>query len=108
MPKFSTAEALEHLGGSAAQIDRELRSFVEAAKVLSSNHPRMINDHPYKWVAVFEGNVSAEARGLPDLLTKLDKKRVPREKVIIRYIDRQLVYILIGLLGWGVFGAPIR
>ena len=89
MPKFSTAEALEHLGGSAAQIDRELRSFGEAAKVLSSNHPRMIDEHPYRWIAVYEGTVRARARSLPDLFLRLDKKHIPRDKTIIRYIDRQ-------------------
>ena len=89
MPKFSTAEALKHLGGSAAQIARELSSFGEAVKVLSSNHPRMIDEHPFRWIAVYEGKVSAKARSLPDLLSRLDQKRIPRDKASIRYIDRQ-------------------
>jgi len=89
MPKFSTAEALKHLGGSAARIDQELSSFGEAAKVLSTDHPRMIDEHPSKWIAVYEGKVGARAKSLRELLSKIDKKHIPRDKAIIRFIDRQ-------------------
>jgi pyrimidine operon attenuation protein/uracil phosphoribosyltransferase len=89
MPKFSAQEALKHLGGSAAQVDRDLRSFREAAKVLSSNHPRMIDEHPSRWIAVYEGTVVATGRSLKSLLSALQKKRIPRDQTIIRFIDRK-------------------
>lgn len=89
MPKLSAKEALRHLGGSAAEIDHELRKFREAASVLSSDHPRMIDEHPSQWVGVYEGRVAATGKSLKLLLDRLQKKRIPRDKTIIRFIDRR-------------------
>ena len=89
MAKFSAQEALEHLGGSAVQIDQELRRFREAAKVLSSDHPRMIDKHPLQWIGVYEGKVAATGRSLKSLITQLRKRAIPPEKTIIRFIDKE-------------------
>lgn len=89
MPKFSSQEALKHLGGSAAQIDRGLRRFGEAARILSSDHPRMINEHPSRWIGVHGGRVVATGRSLNELLSRLRKKRIPQEETLIRFIDKK-------------------
>jgi hypothetical protein len=89
MPKSLAKEALEREGKSAAQIDRELRTFREAARVLSSDHPRMIDEHPSRWIGVYDGRVAASGRSLKSLLERLKKKRIPRDQTIIRFIDRQ-------------------
>jgi hypothetical protein len=89
MPKFSAQEALKHLGGSAAQIERDLRGFREAASVLSSDHPRMIDDHPLQWIGVYEGKVAATGRSLKSLMSQLRKRAIPPEETIIRFIDRE-------------------
>lgn len=77
------------MGGSAAQIDRELSEFREAAKVLSSDHPRMIDEHPLQWIGVYQGKVAATGRTLKSLITQLRKKAIPPEETIIRFIDKQ-------------------
>jgi hypothetical protein len=89
MPKFSAQEALAHLGGSAAQIDQELRRFGEAAKVLSSDHPRMIDEHPLQWIGVYQGKVAATGRSLKSLMAQLRKRSIPPEETIIRFIDKE-------------------
>jgi len=54
MAKMTKEDALRHLGGSAESIDRGLRQFTQAAKVLSSDHPRLIDEHPLQWVGVYK------------------------------------------------------
>lgn len=75
------------LGATPKQIDRELRGFSRAAKVLSSNRPRLIDQHPREWVGVYDGKVSATAKSFKGLIAKLKKRGLPPNKTIIRYID---------------------
>ena len=89
MPKFSTEEALKHLGGTASQIAQGLASYREAARVLSCDHPRMIDEHPLQWIGVYKGNVVASGRSLKSVMSQLRKKSVPPESAIIRFIDRE-------------------
>ena len=89
MPKLSNEEILEQLGGSAAQIDEELRRFGEAAKVLSSDHPRMIEEHPLQWIAVYQGKVAATGKNLKSLISQLQEANIPPQSTIIRFIDKE-------------------
>jgi hypothetical protein len=77
-----------HLAGATPkQIDRELRKFSRAARVLSSDHPRLIDRHPKEWVGIYEGNVYATAKSLSALISRLKKRGMPPSDTIIRYID---------------------
>lgn len=89
MPKFTTAEALAHLGGSASEIAEGLSSYREAAQILSSNQPRMIDEHPLQWIGVYKGAVVASGRSLKSVMAQLKKKSVPPEAALIRFIDRE-------------------
>jgi hypothetical protein len=89
MSKLAPADMLEQLGGTAEQIDREIREFAEAAKVLSSDHPRLIETHPLHWVGVYQGRVAASAKSLDSLMKRLDEEGIPREKAIVRFIDNE-------------------
>ena len=48
----------KHLG-DAKQISDQLRGFRKSALVLSRSRPRMIEEHPQEWVAVYDGKVRA-------------------------------------------------
>lgn len=74
--------------GNPADIDRELQSFRRGVKVLSSKHPRMINRYPKQWVAVYKGKVEAHGRTFQSVLQQIDQTGLPREHVIVRYIDK--------------------
>ncbi len=74
--------------GNPADIDRELQRFRRSARTLSSNHPRFIDRYQKKWVAVYDGKAKAQGRTLQSVWRQLDKKGLPREHVIVRYIDR--------------------
>ena len=74
--------------GNPADIDRELQRFRRSARTLSSNHPRLIDRYQKKWVAVYDGKPRAQGRTLQSVLQQLEKKGLPREHIIVRYIDR--------------------
>ena len=74
--------------GDPKRVDSELRSFRRSSRTLSSHHPRLINRYPKKWVAVYDGKVQAQGRTLSALFATIKRKGLPREDVIVRFIDR--------------------
>lgn len=74
--------------GNPADIDRELQSFRRSARILSSHHPRLIDRYQKKWVAIYDGKTRAQGRTLQSIWQQLDKKGLPREHTIVRYIDK--------------------
>jgi hypothetical protein len=85
--KVTKRDLASHLGASPREIARDLRAFSRAAKVLSSSHPRLIEQHPKEWVGIHDGGVAASAKTLPALMTKLKKKGLPPNDTVVRYID---------------------
>ena len=81
-------DALRYLGGSVENIDRQLRQFTDAAKVLSSDHPRLIDEHPLQWVGVYQGRVAASAQTLSSLMRQLEDDGIPPQNAIVRFIDK--------------------
>ena len=84
---MTKTDALRHLGGSAEGIDRQLRQFTDAAGVLSSDHPRLIDEHPLQWVGVYQGKVAASAQTLSSLMKQLEDEGIPPQSTIVRFID---------------------
>jgi predicted nucleic acid-binding protein len=72
---------------SPKQTDRELRSFSRAARILSFDHPRLIESHPNQWVGIHGGSVCATARSFSALVAQLKKRGLSPNDAIIRYID---------------------
>jgi len=87
MEAKAKAHIIEQLG-SPKDVDRELQSFRRAARVLSSNHPRLIDLYPKQWVAVHRGKVRASGKTFRSVMTRVDEKGLPRDSIIVRYIDR--------------------
>jgi len=81
-------EAILSQLGNPTDLDRELQSFRRSARALSSHHPRFIDLYEKKWVAVYDGKTKAQGRTLRSIWQQLDKQGLPREHVIVRYIDR--------------------
>ena len=78
---------LEQLGGPQT-VDEEMQQFRRAARVLSSKQPRMIERYPNEWVAVYRGRVRAHTKTFKRLMTQIDRKGLPREHIIVRFIDK--------------------
>ena|ERR1700744_1158356 len=77
----------EGLGGTPKHIDRALRVFSRAARLLSSHHPRLIDQHPNEWVGLYDGEVCATDKSFRGLVRQLKKLGLPPNEAIIRYID---------------------
>ena len=82
------AQAVLEQLGDPKDIDRDLRSFRRTAQVLSSNRPRLIDRYPKQWVALYRGRVRASGNTFASVIAEVGKKRLPREHVIVRFIDR--------------------
>jgi hypothetical protein len=76
-----------HLRATPKQIDRELRAFSHAARILSSDHPRLIEKHPKEWVGIYGGKVCATGKSFNALVSKLKSHGFSPSDTIIRYID---------------------
>lgn len=91
----SRKKAIRDVIGDPRKIDEELVQFRRAAQRFSSDQPRFIEKYPNQWVAVFDGKVEASAKTHDDLLRAIDEKKLPRNRVMTRYIeDRQRTFIL--------------
>lgn len=89
MPKLTKDEALRHLGGTAEEVANGLVDYADAARVLSSNHPRLIDEHLLQWVGVHQGRVAASGKSLKSLMAQLESAGIPPEQTIIRFIDKE-------------------
>jgi hypothetical protein len=87
LPKLSKKTLASHLQDTPKQIDRELRAFSRAAKVLSSKHSRLVDSHPKEWVGIYDGNVCATGKSFTALVSKLKKQGLAPSDAVIRYID---------------------
>jgi hypothetical protein len=86
--QLKTDASLAALIGDPKAVYRELENFRKAAAVLSSQQPRMIEQYPKQWIAVYEGQVRAVADTLRELLALVDEKQLPREHIVVRFVDR--------------------
>ena len=85
--RLSKRSMASELGATPKQMDRELRAFSRAARLLSSDRPRLIDKHPNEWVALYGGRVTATAKTFAGLISKLKAKGISPNETIIRYID---------------------
>lgn len=81
---------LEDLIGDPRKVEKELAGFRQTTKLLSADRPRLIDKYLKQWVALYDNEVKASAPSLDELLAEVDKQGLPRQQVIIRYIDREL------------------
>ncbi len=80
------AAVLTMLGDPKA-VDRELRAFQRDAELLSSKRQHLIEHYANQWVAIYRGDVVAQAKTLEPLVARLKQSRVPRGRAIVRYIS---------------------
>lgn len=74
--------------GDPAEIDLSLTAFRKSAQVLSSEHPRMIDQYAKQWVAIYDGEVRAQASTFLALMNQAEKNGLRREQLVVRFIDR--------------------
>jgi hypothetical protein len=87
LARLTKRKIASYLHETPKQMDRELRSFSRAAKVLSSNRPRLIDTHPKEWVGIYDGHVCATGKSFTALVAQLKRKGLSPSDAVIRYID---------------------
>lgn len=81
-------QELKRLGG-AAKIDNKLRQYRRSASGFSARHRRLLDLYPKQWVAVHRGTVRARGASLSAVLSQVDQKKLPRDEVLVRFLDKQ-------------------
>ncbi|MEX2226222.1 MAG: hypothetical protein WEB52_07230 [Dehalococcoidia bacterium] len=74
--------------GDPGVLEKELEAFRESARVLSSKQRHLIARYPKRWVAIYEGDVAADAATLHELMAEIEDRGLPRGHMIVRYIDK--------------------
>ena len=74
--------------GDPKRVVEDLRRFRRSTRVLSSDHPRLIDQYGKTWVAIYGGKVRVNAKSLSHLMASIDREQLPREDVVVRYIDK--------------------
>jgi Family of unknown function (DUF5678) len=82
--------------GDPKSIARELKSFKKAAKVLSSDRPRLIDKYPNRWVVVYDGEVKVDSDTLESALAKAKAMHLPKENFFVRYISKKRKTMIFG------------
>jgi hypothetical protein len=82
-----TGAERQALGVAPEVVATELRAFRKTARLLSSHRAHLISRYPAMWVGIYRGRVRAHNRSLSVVLRHIDKKGLPRQDVILRYID---------------------
>jgi len=65
----------------------KLQQFRRSAKFLSSRRAHLVKLYPKEWVAIYEGKVKAHAHTLSLLLEEVDRQDLPRQHVVIGFLD---------------------
>lgn len=86
--KAFVISVLTQMNENPNAVARSLRAFQESARVLSDNHPRLIDEYPDQWVAIADSIVKAHNNTLEQVLEQIDAENISRGDVIVRFIER--------------------
>lgn len=88
----SAQKVLKSLGGlDRVKEDLQYRQTVELT--LSERLPEYISTHPNEWVALYREDdiVVLFEKSIDLLLERTDRKKIPRGKLAVRYLDPNLL-----------------
>lgn len=72
-----------------SEIAKDIKRFTDDSNYLSDRYSSLLSRYPSQWVAVFNKRVQANHKDLEKLLSVLDKKKLPRGKVVIEFLDTE-------------------
>ena len=78
---------LEQLG-DPAEVVRELQEFDRDTRSFSDQRPQLLARYPDQWVAFLGGAVRAHGPTFQDVLEKVDRAGLPRERIVVAYLDK--------------------
>lgn len=75
--------------GNPQRVWEDLQAYAGSVQVLSDADTQLFNDYPQQWVAVHDGKVVSHGDSLEEVIEELEATGVPRDSVIVRYMDRE-------------------
>lgn len=95
MPRETLERSVLRQLGKTKTVAQEMARFKKAAKALSSNHPRFIEEYPKQWVVVYDGKVRARGQTMQSALLQAREQNLPISNSIVRFIDNsERIFIL--------------
>ena len=73
--------------GEPKTVHKELREFTNQVHLMEARRAELTRAYPNKWIAMYAGDIKGVAESLEDLLEQLDRKAIPRARVVIEHMD---------------------
>lgn len=83
-----TVSDVERVCVDPVEVGEDLDRFNRTVRVLSTEHPRLLEKYPLLWVALYDGEVRATGSTLQSVLAEVGRQELPREHVLVRFIER--------------------
>ncbi len=83
-------QTIDQLISDPRQIDADLQKFRQDTQLLSESKANLLKRYPKRWVAIFDGKVQADAATESLVLEAITKLQIPRDRVVIRFIDKDV------------------
>jgi hypothetical protein len=81
--------------GNPENIHQELMKFRKDVLLLAQQRTSLTKKHPNMWIAFYNGEVVYVAKTLDDLLTEIDKMKLPRDMVITQFLSTEKIAMIL-------------
>jgi hypothetical protein len=75
--------------GHPQTIVEDLVQFRKDVNLLAKQRAKLTTQYPNKWIAFYEGKVLLIENSLDQLLTEIDRREIPRDKVITQFLSNK-------------------
>ena len=89
MPTILDVRNVIAAAGGEQAIELSLRRFQEDVRYLHSLQQELLQKYLDQWVAVYERNLVAHGKTLPEVRRQLSKKQIPQSEVAMEFIARE-------------------
>lgn len=93
MPTISLKKALQSVGG-LEEFKRKRDQFRRDLAFIDENRDELLEEYDEEWVAVYESEVVAYGKDYNNIITQLEKKNMPVDRIPIRYLSKHRVFAL--------------
>lgn len=86
-------KALNAVGGRE-EFERKFQQYSESVAFIDKNREDLLKKYDSNWVAVYNSKVMAAGTNYDDVAKEIERKRLPIEEVVIRFLSSRKVLTL--------------
>ena len=86
---MGSAEIFDAIGVSAEELREDFGEFTEATRALEESWAGLVENYPQQWIAFHDKKVVVHADTLEDVILMIHKGDLPRENIIVRYVETE-------------------